>query len=111
MRHVRHALLAWPVVACALVQWLVLARAPFLPFVDLPQHVAQAQLLLHRSDPSVAALYEVRLVPQVNVLGLCILAPLQALFSEGVAGRGALLVFLGRLAPCFGGFSARVATA
>jgi len=87
----------WPVAVAAGVQWLPFATAPFLPFVDLPQHVAQAQLLLHRADPAVAALYEVQLLPQVNVLALAVLAPALAVLPESAAVRALLALFIGGL--------------
>ncbi len=88
----------WPVAAAAILQWSVLARAPFLPFVDLPQHVAQAQLWLHLHGANVARLFESQLIPQVNVLALLVLAPLHALSSEGLAVRALLALYIGGLA-------------
>src|SRR5262245_40644769 len=91
--------LPWlPVAAAATLQWLVLATAPFLPFVDLPQHIAQAQLLLHLREPAVAPLYEARLVPQVNVLALFTLAPALAVLSEAAAVRIVLAFYFCGLA-------------
>jgi hypothetical protein len=90
---------AWlPVALAAALQWLVIATASFLPFVDLPQHVAQAQLLLHMRDPAVASLYEAPIVPQVNVLGLLALAPALAGLPEAAAVRTVLALYVAGLA-------------
>jgi hypothetical protein len=69
------------------------AAAPFLPFVDLPQHVAAARLLWNLNRPELARLYEADLLPQVNILALVVGAPLHAMLPEAVAVR--LLVGLG----------------
>lgn len=82
----------------AVLYALVLATAPFLPFVDLPQHVAAAQLVLHRHDPAVAATYDFALFPAVNVLGLFVMVPLHALLPETVAVCVLFAVYLGGLA-------------
>jgi len=87
----------WPVAAAAILQWVVLARAPFLPFVDLPQHVAQAQLWLHLRDASIGRLFESQLIPQVNCLALLVLAPLHALLGEALAVRALLALYVGGL--------------
>lgn len=73
----------------------VVAASPFLPFVDLPQHVAAARLLWNLNRPEVARLYEADLVPQVNILALVIGAPLHAVLPEAIAVR--VLVGLGIL--------------
>jgi len=77
---------------------LVLATASFLPFVDLPQHVAAAQLVLHRRDPALAATYEFALFPAVNVLGLFVMVPLHAVLPEAAAVRVLMALYFAGLA-------------
>jgi hypothetical protein len=72
------------IAAVALVMFPVI-RATFLPFVDLPQHVALAQLLNHIGDPDISRIYTADLLLQVNILGLLIMASLLAVFPEGAA--------------------------
>ena len=80
----------------AVVHASVVATSRFLPFVDLPQHVAAARLLWNLRRPEIARLYEADLVPQVNVLALLLGAPLHALLPEAAAVR--VLVILGIVA-------------
>jgi hypothetical protein len=85
--------------AIVTVVWIVaIAAAPFLPFVDLPQHVASARLLWNLDRPELAALYETRLFPQVNVLGLFVSAPLFAWLPEAAAARALVGLYLAGLA-------------
>jgi hypothetical protein len=72
---------------------LALAASRFLPFVDLPQHVAAARIAWNLHNPDLARLYEVNWLPQVNVLALLFGAPLHAVLPEGAAVR--VLVILG----------------
>jgi hypothetical protein len=84
--------------AVAVLYAVVVGAAPFLPFVDLPQHVAAAQLLLHRGDSTIASTYEFALFPATNVLGLFVMAPLHAVLPEAAALRVFWAVYLGALA-------------
>jgi len=93
-----HASTSFVLAGAAALYALVLATAPFLPFVDLPQHVAAAQLVLHRNDPAVAATYDFTLFPAVNVLGLFVMVPLHALLPEAVAVRALFALYFGGLA-------------
>jgi hypothetical protein len=88
---------AIPLIAALLlaaVQLSLLWSAELLPFVDLPQHVAQASLLAHQDHPSVTALYEVRLFPQVNVLYLLLAAPLMRVLDDLMVVRLLLVVYV-----------------
>ena len=61
--------------AATVIAWsIVVVASSFLPLVDLPQHVAAAQLLFALDRPEVRALYDATLFPQVNVLGLYVSA-------------------------------------
>ena len=77
---------------------LAVAACRFLPFVDLPQHVAAARIAWNLRDPQLAQLYEANWVPQVNVLALVLGAPLHALLSEGAAARTLVLLGIAGLA-------------
>jgi hypothetical protein len=59
-------------------------RFAFVPFADLPQHVALAQLLRHIGDPEVTRLYAADLFPQVNILALLVMALLFVFVPEGL---------------------------
>jgi len=72
------------IAAVAMVMYPMI-RATYLPFVDLPQHVALAQLLGHIGDPDISRIYTAELFLQVNVLGLLIMTPLLAVAPEGAA--------------------------
>jgi hypothetical protein len=77
----------WALVGSTALPIAVFALPGFIPSVDLPQHVAAAQLLLHLRQPDLARLYEARLFPQVDVLALFVGAPLHALLPEAAAIR------------------------
>jgi hypothetical protein len=79
--------------------WIALLVGPhFIPLVDLPQHVATASLLAGAIRPEIAARYETQLFPQVNVLALFCLTPLQAAFGEAAGVRLFLALYVVALA-------------
>ena len=80
------------------LQAAVVATTAFLPLVDLPQHVALAQLLLHLDEPGLAQTFESQLFPQVNLLYLFLLAPAMALLGETLAVKALLIVYLAGMA-------------
>lgn len=73
-------------------------RSTFIPFVDLPQHVALAQLLRHIDNPDVSRLYAADLFPQVNILALLLMSSLFAVVPEGAAVILVLLAYVAGLA-------------
>jgi len=77
---------------------IALARSGFLPFVDLPQHIALARLLADIDDPALSRLFEASLFPQVNVLGLLVLAALLKASSETAAAVSVLVIYFSGLA-------------
>jgi hypothetical protein len=81
---------------------VAIATAPFLPFVDLPQHVAAARLLGQLHQPETVALYEARLVPQVNVLGLFVSTPLLRTLPENATVRVIVVLYIAGLAAALG---------
>jgi hypothetical protein len=86
------------IVAVAVSQTLPLLRASFLPFVDMPQHLAMARILEQRHDARVHELYETTLFPQVNILGLLSTTPLVGRLGEVNTVRAFVLLYLVGLA-------------
>jgi hypothetical protein len=86
------------IIAVVLAQLWVLTHRAFVPLVDLPQHLALARILTTLGNADVAQLFEASLFPQVNILGLLIMAPLLALFPEPVVIAVVLAIYLTSLA-------------
>jgi hypothetical protein len=86
------------VIAAAGLTLFPLVRGTFLPFVDLPQHVALAQILAHMGDPTISGTFAADLFPQVNVLALLLMAPAMSVAGEEAAVLLVLALYVSGLA-------------
>ncbi|UCE03972.1 MAG: hypothetical protein JSW67_07295 [Candidatus Latescibacterota bacterium] len=86
------------ILAAAALQALPFLRASFLPFVDMPQHLAMARILEQRHDERLHELFEITLFPQVNILGLLSTTPLVGRLGEVNTVRAFVLLYLVGLA-------------
>ena len=86
----RHPLWRWALFACAVATALPLWLVPYLPFTDLPQHVAMIATLRHWGDPLWSSPYELAL-GQTQYLLYYLLGALLA-FPFGTAERANLIL-------------------